>query len=380
MSEATALEYFRRAAEQVAAGEPPALQTNLPLVGTYCVVVPLELIAAAGGQPLRLDCGSNAAAQAAENLTARDTCSAVKASLGGPLRAGSPVRERLRGIILPATCDWKVRLAPLLPADVPRFVLDLVHDKSEPAARDAWRRQTERLAGFLEQALGQKITRSALRDAIDRYRAATLVARKLAESTIADPPPIRGSDLLLAFSMSHSDRVESWTDAAAQLLQEIRSHPEPVSAGPRILLAGSPVLWPNWKLPTLIEAAGGCLVAEELCSGHRSLYDVPVADEFTRQDMLNALADRYLLPCTCPCFTPNVDRVQRLFAMIDKFRIAGIVYHVLRNCFVYDMELRRIEQAAASRSVPLLRVESDYSDQDAEQIRTRLEAFVEMLR
>ena len=57
----------------------------------------------------------------------------------------------------------------------------------------------------------------------------------------------------------------------------------------------------------------------------------------------------------------------------------GIVYHVLRGCTPYDYEVRDVEQLAGCLGIPMIRVETDFSEEDMEQVRVRLEAFCEMI-
>ena len=86
------------------------------------------------------------------------------------------------------------------------------------------------------------------------------------------------------------------------------------------------------------------------------------------------------MPCICPSFIPNEDRFYRLLQMVDDFNISGIIYHVLKGCVIYDFELIRVEKMMKEKNIPVLRIETDYSPEDIEQLRTRIEAFVEMFR
>lgn len=147
---------------------------------------------------------------------------------------------------------------------------------------------------------------------------------------------------------------------------------------PRLLLAGSPVAFPNWKLPTLIEEMGAVIVADETCAAGRYLYDPVGVAEGSMTEMMRGIAARLIMPCTCPSFSPNDDRLYRLRQMVKDFRIDGVIYHVLKGCLIYDFEVARVERAMKEIGVPLLRVETDYNPEDVEQLRTRVEAFVEM--
>jgi benzoyl-CoA reductase/2-hydroxyglutaryl-CoA dehydratase subunit BcrC/BadD/HgdB len=65
--------------------------------------------------------------------------------------------------------------------------------------------------------------------------------------------------------------------------------------------------------------------------------------------------------------------------MCEEFKIDGIIYHVLKGCVSYDFELSRVEKTMKERDIPVLRIETDYNPEDIEQLRTRIEAFVEVL-
>jgi benzoyl-CoA reductase/2-hydroxyglutaryl-CoA dehydratase subunit BcrC/BadD/HgdB len=149
---------------------------------------------------------------------------------------------------------------------------------------------------------------------------------------------------------------------------------------PRILLAGSPVVWPNWKLPNIIEESNAVIVSDETCSSERLFYDPVVVDEPTLNDMYRALAERYLYPCTCPCFSPNDERSEILLNKIKKYRIDGVVFHVLKGCHLNSIESTRVDLLLRKNNIPMLKIESEYDEGDVEQIRTRVEAFLEMIR
>ena len=58
----------------------------------------------------------------------------------------------------------------------------------------------------------------------------------------------------------------------------------------------------------------------------------------------------------------------------------GVIYHVLRGCLVYDYEYRVLEEELGKLNIPVIRVESDYNEEDVEQLRIRVEAFIELIK
>ncbi|MDR1977921.1 MAG: 2-hydroxyacyl-CoA dehydratase family protein [Synergistaceae bacterium] len=51
----------------------------------------------------------------------------------------------------------------------------------------------------------------------------------------------------------------------------------------------------------------------------------------------------------------------------------------LKFCTLYDIEGYQIERALREAGIPGLGLETDYTDEDAGQLRTRVGAFLEML-
>jgi len=62
------------------------------------------------------------------------------------------------------------------------------------------------------------------------------------------------------------------------------------------------------------------------------------------------------------------------------FKVRGVVSHNLRLCQLFDMESARVRQALRQKDIPLLAIQTDYGQEDVEQVKTRVEAFLEMLR
>jgi benzoyl-CoA reductase/2-hydroxyglutaryl-CoA dehydratase subunit BcrC/BadD/HgdB len=51
----------------------------------------------------------------------------------------------------------------------------------------------------------------------------------------------------------------------------------------------------------------------------------------------------------------------------------------LKFCNLYDIEGFKVERSLKEAGIPVLGIETDYTDQDAPQLRTRIGAFLEMM-
>lgn len=375
--------YFHRLAARIL--NPPVLEKarreGRKIVGVYCVMVPQELIAAFGAVPVRL-CGGFPVSDHPD--LPRDCCSLVTSSYGFLDHENGRAFADLDAVILPLVCDWKSRFAELLSPRLPTLKLSVPFNKRESPARKERLRTLSLMVHFLEEATGNTLSRKDLLHSVKTYQRANYATRRLMDCFLRDRPAIRGSDLLLAMNLSFCDDIVSWTDAVTQLATEAECAKEEGSfrekKTPRLLLTGAPIIWPNWKVPEIVERADGAIVAEELCSGTRVFYDPVKIDEPTMHDLLRALADRYSLACTCPCFVPNDDRIHRNVSLARRYRVDGVIYHNLRGCYLYQMEANAIATKFQELGIPFLSIETDTSPEDTEQLTVRIESFLEMLR
>lgn len=356
------------------------------VIGTMCVFAPLELIRAAEAIPVRLCSGlHNTIATGEELMADAGLCPMVKSTLGVKMTRASPYFEAADAVVVPMVCDGKFKLGEVLQDFTEVWMMNVPHIKDTTQARSLWLDEVRALQQQIEQLTGNRIYWEELKREIQLSLRAQTVARRLYDLRKADPPVINGRDSLLVNQTPHTEDLSQWVDHASALAEELEqrardgiavSDPE----APRIMLAGAPVMWPNFKIPQLIEESGGVIVADELCSGTRWLYDPIGIDEWIWDDMFRAMAERYLQPSVCPCFTPNDPRIGRIKQMIEDFRVEGVVYHVLRGCHIYNVESTRVKQNAEDMGVPMLIMETEYSQEDTEQLRTRVEAFLMLVR
>ena len=357
------------------------------LVGTTCIHAPDELIYAMGATPSRLCNGAYHYDQVGADFMPAKSCALVKATLGmlhSDTRIPNTARPDL--IVNPTTCDQKKKASAMMEAmGHAVFDLELPPAKESEEARLYWRRSVRQFVVRLRELTGKKLTRKNLKAAMARISRAQAAFRQLHNFRKATPAVVLGKDVFLVTNAFFFDELDRWTTAVEALNAELaKRQAEGFQAAqrkaPRILFTGSPPVFPNLKLPVLIEEAGGVVVADETCSANRMLYDMTAVDEWLLHDMVDGLADRYLKPCTCPVFTRNEDRRRRLLELAATFQADGVVYQALAGCQVYEMEQKSIADELNAKGIPMLYVETDYSPDDMGQLTTRIEAFLEAIK
>jgi len=354
------------------------------VIGTFCSFVPNEIILAAGALPVRLDCGFHEFIQPANDLLGdAGLCPLVRSTIGSKMLGVSPYLELCDMIVSPAPCDAKLKMAEVLQDYVPVHIMNVPRAKDRDLIKKQWIDEIVIMKKGLESFVKKKISVDRLKSSIRTYQEAQFVWRKFS-SIRKKGNVLWGRDALLVAWLNFIDDVRRWTKNVKKLTGELETmldngvtvcNPD----AHRIMLAGSPMMWPNWKLPTIIEGYGAIIVCDELCSGMRVQYDPVVVDEWTEKSMINALADRYLYPCTCPCFTPNLEREDNMLNRIREYKVDGVIYHVLKGCHINSFDATKTAKFLRENDVPMLKIESEYDVGDVGQIKVRVEAFLEMI-
>jgi benzoyl-CoA reductase/2-hydroxyglutaryl-CoA dehydratase subunit BcrC/BadD/HgdB len=356
--------------------EPGRLQSAVdrPLVEHLCNQAPYELFHAMGVHPLRLGSGCFAAGRLAADRLPVLVCPMLKATLG---------MERIRGTspasaprVVPTTCDWVVKFPQMTAATAPetRF-LELPHLRQSEKGQRRWLEEIYGLVRWLERQTGRKLKRRTLRASVAIFMQAWEALGQLIE--LRRKGLVAGVWFLVVANSFMLDSIESWTAKVRQVLDTVAAHGA-VAAGKGVFLAGSPIVFPHFKLLQLIEAAGMTVCADDLCTSERIWPGAVCYDDTSIYGLLRALAERYHKACICPTFADNERRVNGILNTLRAHDIRGVVFHLLKGCHPFDIESFDLEKTLKERGYSFLKIETDYGPEDSRNIMTRLEAFGEI--
>jgi benzoyl-CoA reductase/2-hydroxyglutaryl-CoA dehydratase subunit BcrC/BadD/HgdB len=353
------------------------------VIGAFCVFVPEELVLAADAVCVGLCAGAEIGNEAAEQVLPRNTCALIKSFVGFKLARLCPFIESCDLVVGETTCDGKKKAYEIFADYAPVYVMEIPQMKNA-CDRDLWKAEMLRFKAKIEEVTGQAITAAKLQEAIKLVNARRRVLRRLNRLRAAVPVPISGRDVLLVNQISFYDDPVRFTNKIGELCDELEAK---VIAGqgvappetPRLMLSGCPMAVPNWKVPFLIESSGAVVVGEESCIGARNTRDLVDEGAETLDAMLDALVDRYLR-IDCACFTPNAERLEHIVAMARDLQVNGVIHYGLSFCQPYAIESFKVGKALEAAKIPMLAIETDYGMEDLGQLKTRVEAFLEMVR
>jgi len=359
------------------------------VIGYMCLFAPTELILAADAIPVRINSGWYDASKLGDRVVPVEVCPVIRSTIGAKMIDLSPYLELSDALISVLTCDGMTKLSEILGDYKQIWGMSNPRIKDSVQALKFWNDEIKLMKSNIEKLSGNKITPKNLKAAILQTQRATKVFRRLQDLRRGNPV-IMGRDAMLVNQTYMWDDIARWTEKTEALCVELErrvQRKEWVCSPdtPRVMLTGTPMFWPdNWKVPTLIEEGNpsGVLVADELCSSERLLYDPVGVDEWSMDDMLNAIGERYLMASTCPCFTSNdgnEDRINWLLNKVKEWNVQGVIYYVVRGCMLYAMEYTRVKRVLDKANIPVYYLDTEYTREDVGQLKTRVEAFLEML-
>ena len=366
-----------------------AKQKGKKVVGYFCMFTPVELILAADAIPVRINSGCYDTSKVGDRVVPVEVCPIIRSTIGAEMVSLSPLMEECDAMICALTCDGMTKLSEVLRDRKLIWTLSPPRIKDSEQSLELWGKEIRETREKLEALTGNLITVDKLRSSIITMQKASKAFLRL-QDLRRNSPVIMGRDAMLVNQTSTWDDIERWTQNVNVLCDELEGRVRAKQWAckvetPRIMLTGTPMFWPdNWKVPTLIEEATpqGVVVADELCSSDRLLYDPVGVDQWNMNDMLNSVAERYLMTSTCPYFTSadgNEDRINWLVKRIKECRVNGVIYHVVRGCMLYAMEYTRVKRALDKMGIPVYYLDTEYTREDVGQLKTRVEAFLEML-
>ena len=353
---------------------------DLPLIGTYCTYVPVEIPMAMDAAIVGLCSMSDETIPLAEQDLPASLCPLIKSSYGFAKADKCPFFYFSDLVVAETTCDGKKKMYELMGEFKPVYIMQLPNTQNEDGFK-LWKNEVVRFKEKLEDFFGVTITEDAIRDAIKLRNEERQAVIDLFELMKADPVPVMGYDLFkvvygASFTFDRAEAVKQLRETKERILEEAEANSAKIGHKPRIIITGCPMGGATEKVARIIEENGGVIVGYENCSGIKSYRNM--VDE-SNPDVYEALADRYF-KIGCSVMSPNTYRFDLLGELIDEFKADAVVEMTLQGCHTYNVEAFEIGRfVTEEKGIQYLHVETDYSTTDLGQLTTRIQALLEML-
>jgi len=351
------------------------------VVGIYCGYAPMEVIRAAGVVPAVLCAFADKTIPPAEEDLPANLCPLIKSSYGFIKTDTCPFYALSQAVIAETTCDGKKKMFEMISGIKPTHVMDLPQLPDQKEALDNWTRMIKKLGSFLENTFGCKIENESVEKEIKNSNLKNRLLNQIFDFAALAPTPLTWQEV---YDLGYLGQVATTEDMLPFLKAALTRLQKRVAEGvfhgdrtsPRVMVTGCPVGGDAAKVFEIIEEAGGVIVSLDACTGMKAYAGYI---EENTSDPYAAISRRYLdIPCSC--MTPNDRRLSEMDKIIDKFKPDVVIDVVLHACHSYNVESAKVKaHVEKKRRMPFLKIETDYSQSDVGQLRTRVETLLEMV-
>lgn len=346
---------------------------NKRVIGWTSTYIPEEIIYAADMLPVRI-LGSTESTRLADAYCPDNMCSFCRSCFDLALRGDY---EYLDGYVASNSCDNREKMFDLWrhSVKIPYFYfINTPHTNTEKA-HDFFYDELVRFEKSLERAFGSTISDESLREAINVYNENRALLKKVYDLRRKDPPLISGAEALEIVLSSMITPKDEHSKLLNQLFFEISRRSNSPKSKARLLVSGS--VMDNTELLKIVEASGGSVVADDLSTGSRYFWDLV---DPKVEPPLHAIAKRYLNKVPCPFMYQSEDRFKHVREVAKRYKVEGAIIFVLKFCDPHLFDVPLLKQELESSGLPVLYLEWEHAMTGIAQLRTRMEAFIEMIR
>jgi benzoyl-CoA reductase/2-hydroxyglutaryl-CoA dehydratase subunit BcrC/BadD/HgdB len=351
------------------------------IVGYLSALVPVEILTAAGVVCVRLKGAVSETITKADAYMETIVCPFVRNVFDSVLKGKY---DYLDGLVLPHLCDSMSRTPDIwsYTLQLPYFhYLNMPHVTDGPSL-DLTKELFRIFIRSLESMTGKKISDADLAQAITVHNENREVMRELYSLRRFDVPLISGVEMMKVLVAAMSLPVEESTALVKAVTKEVKDRPN--KAAPRqarIMVMADQI--DDIAIADTIESAGAWMVMDDISIGSK-MYD---ADVDASQEPIAALADRYLrkvkLPTTVESGLTHDESLERRFGYLKRytedFKVNGVVLTVYRYCDPYGFQVPTVKSFVESAGAQVLYLEDEYSMSALPRMKTRIEAFLEMI-
>jgi benzoyl-CoA reductase/2-hydroxyglutaryl-CoA dehydratase subunit BcrC/BadD/HgdB len=359
-----------------------ARATGQKVLGWIGYNVPEEVIYACGLIPVRIiQGGDSRLAEIGANYISTQNCFFLRQCIGLFAEKSDPYVNQVDAVVTDTTCLQLHRMGSLLRYyfQVKVLQLGIPKDPSRPEARSYFASEVKHLIEQLQEVAGYPLDDQRLEAAIDLYQKIRECQRELYRRAASEGDTLSWREVFeivqAGFLLDRAEYLALLQELLGELPGNVDKHtPQPV----RVFLVGSAMAPGDTKHIDLIESAGAEIVGDLLWSSYASIADLDVKTR-SLQGLIDAYLDRFP-HAGLPHMEIDTDRrLSTLAEQVQERRAHAVIYYSLRYCDPFSFKMLCTKDYLRRSGVSLMEVQTDYGAMDTETLRTRLEAFLEML-
>lgn len=345
------------------------------VIGILTAYVPEEVVYAVGMLPWGVSGTWREATPRASVYRPKFTCRfcthVLESVLSGEL-------DFLDGIIMPqrdddVKCLWKVLDYIKRPPFC--YLMYLPHTNNEITLA-MWTKSIFDLKGALEGLAGTEVKEENLLRAIETYNKTRALLLELYEMRKREIPALTGAECLGITSAARIMPKDEFNRELEGLLPYLRTRKAPLKrVKPRLLVVSE--FLDNPAYINLVEEAGSLVAMDDMDAGSKYFWDMV---DLSTGDPWAALAKRYISGPADSRMENWDAQVKRLIRWVKEFDIDGVLELRQLYSFPADFRFAFLREKLKRAGVPFMSLNREYHLAHMGMLKTRIEAFIEMLR
>lgn len=344
------------------------------VIGVLPVYTPEEIVHAAGMVPMGL-WGGQVEIDKAKQYYPAFACSIMQSIAEFGLKGSY---KGLSGVIIPCMCDtlicmtqnWKsgIKEIPMIP---------FVHPQNRKIEGGVTYLITEydHVKAELEKICGGEIAEEAMLKSIDVYNENRKVMQEFVElvpkylNTIT--PTVRN----VIIKARHFMLKEDHTAMMKELIELLKAMPEEKFEGKKVLVTG--IILDNKDILEVLEENNVAVAYDNVAQESRQFMTlVPERGNSAIERLARQWSD--VEGCTL-AYDPEKKRGSMIVDDVKRLGLDGIIYALMKFCDPEEYDYPVVKADFDEADIPSLYIEVEQESSNAEQIRTRVQTFVEML-
>ncbi len=364
-----------------------ARENGLKVVGWVGYNVPEEIIHALGFIPVRIAVGGDdRLVEIGARYASSKTCVFIREIVGAFAENQDPYIQQTDILAFDATCLQNYRAAEVIEYFFKKDVVVLAVPRNFhlDEAKEYFAHEANEFTRLLEERAGAPLDLAKLAESVALYNDIRKTLKSIYTFQASKDNVISWEevyDLIQAGDLLDKREYLSLLTQTLDELKERQHHPVIASddGDSRIFLSGSLIPRGDRKLIGIIRSVGGRIVGDDLWSGILPHLDLDIK-EISPAGVALGYLNR-----TPHAALPYLDlesdrRLKKLQERLREFKAQGVIYHTLRYCDPFTFKAKETKNVLATSGIPLLEIHTEYAGSDYEAMKTRVEAFVEMIR
>jgi benzoyl-CoA reductase subunit C len=357
-------------------------QQGKKVIGYLCAYTPVEIIAAAGFIPFRIKGDVNEPITKADTQMETIVCPLVRSCYDLSLKGRY---NFIDGLVIPHACDsicrsydiWKNTLV------VPYTHMINVPHGTDDSSVEFFKELLNTFTKSIGKFGGTPVTTESMVQAIKAYNKNRSCVKELMELRKGESPLISGAEVTKTLVAAMGIPVDESTVLIKEVIEEVKQRKRtPTKKSSRLMVIGAQV--DDAAFIKLVEDSGASVVIDDLCPGTREYY--PLVD--LSNGPVEALAERYLRKIKCGrtyreqkgSYQEYIeDRFGHIGRLIKEFKVDGVVLYMYKYCDPFGFEVPALKSYIEATKTPVLYLEDQYSVAAIARLKTRIEAFLEIL-